>query len=214
MEPNNLKIIGAGLGRTGTMSLRFALKRLGIDPVLHGFEMTKAAGDPANTLQLTDKLSMSDFKKFEVAHNYRKSGDFDSMNEILTKITRGYQASCDEPMRLFCLELLKLNPDALVILTVRDTPEQYADSCLKTQAWTKFAKFEESPLAQSLGKRWFDFLIPSIQSLFEVPEYLINEDRSLDSARRNWLIEDYKKWNLCGKKSIFRKFFSYIYFFF
>ena len=161
---NNLKIIGAGLGRTGTMSLRFALKRLGITPVLHGFEMTRAAGDSENTLELTDKLSMSDFKRFEIANNHKKSGNFTEMNKILTEITSGFQACSDEPMSLFTVELAKLNPDAIVILTVRDSGEKYADSCSATQAWTEFANFEESPLARSLGKRWFDSLIPSIQS--------------------------------------------------
>ena len=117
------------------------------------------------------------------------------MNKILTEVTSGFQACSDEPMSLFTVELAKLNPDAIVILTVRDSGEKYADSCLATQAWTKFANFEESPLAKSLGKRWFDSLIPSIQSIFEVPRRLVNEDRSLDGERRQWLIDDYERHN-------------------
>ena len=71
-----------------------------------------------------------------------------------------------------------------------------------TQAWTKFADFDESPLAQGLGRRWFDFLIPTIQSLFNVPKRLINENRALDGERRQWLIDDYNRHNEFIKNNI------------
>ena len=104
-------------------------------------------------------------------------------------------ACTDEPMSLFAVELAEMNPDALVILTVRDSAEQYANSCLRTQGWGKFAKFEENQLAQMLGRQWFDMMIPTIQNVFDVPENLINEDRALDEARRQWLIDNYNKHN-------------------
>ena len=34
-----LKVIGAGFGRTGTLSLKFALERLGFDKCYHMMEM-------------------------------------------------------------------------------------------------------------------------------------------------------------------------------
>jgi hypothetical protein len=40
-----LKVIGAGLGRTGTMSLKFALQQIGFDPCYHMMDVFQRQGD-------------------------------------------------------------------------------------------------------------------------------------------------------------------------
>ena len=44
------------------------------------------------------------------------------IEKILSKVLKNYTASCDNPCCGFFMELMKMNPNAKVILTVRDTP--------------------------------------------------------------------------------------------
>ena len=46
-----LKVIGAGFGRTGTLSLKFALERLGFDKCYHMMEMPLGARAHSNLAQ-------------------------------------------------------------------------------------------------------------------------------------------------------------------
>ena len=92
-----IKVIGAGFGRTGTLSLKHALERLGFEKAHHMLEVAKsreqidhwtaiAKGDPV---------------------------DWD-------RVFDGFQSTTDFPACVYYKELCTTYPDAKVILSVRD----------------------------------------------------------------------------------------------
>ncbi|PLB49959.1 hypothetical protein P170DRAFT_354998 [Aspergillus steynii IBT 23096] len=108
-----LKIIGAGYGRTGTLSLCRALDILGYS--CHHMEkmLLDDTQDPA---------------LFQEAYQSNSKPDWDHM-------FRGYDAAVDWPAAAFWEDLMKQYPDAKVILTVRD-PELWYKSVGNTiQDW-------------------------------------------------------------------------------
>ncbi|KAK0763959.1 hypothetical protein N5P37_003350 [Trichoderma harzianum] len=107
-----LKIIGAGFGRTGTLSLCYALDMLGYN--CH--HMEKLILDPSQ-----------DPEAFEAAYHTR-TADWD-------KIFANYDAAVDWPSAEFWPELLKQYPDAKVILTVRDPNDWYASVGKTIKEW-------------------------------------------------------------------------------
>lgn len=107
-EETTLKVIGAGFGRTGTMSLKVALEELGFDPCYH---MTEVFENPEHV------------ELWEAAAR-RKPVDWE-------QIFHGYQATVDWPGAAFYKELMEQNSHAKVILTVRD-PERWYESVRRT----------------------------------------------------------------------------------
>ncbi|MEO0563253.1 MAG: sulfotransferase family protein, partial [Chloroflexota bacterium] len=103
-----LQVIGAGVGRTGTLSLKLALEQLGYDKCYHMEEVPKNHG---HTVQWVRALKGSD-------------ADWDAIFE-------GYAATTNEPGALFYAELAAHYPEAKVILTVRD-PAQWYESASAT----------------------------------------------------------------------------------
>ena len=103
-----VKVIGAGLARTGTMSLKMALEQLGYE---HCFHMVELLKNPARLtyLDLSHKEGATDWAAF----------------------FEDYQAAVDYPACFYYKELLTENPTAKVILTVRD-PESWYQSVLNT----------------------------------------------------------------------------------
>ena len=111
-----LKVIGAGYGRTGTMSLKLALEQLGFGPCHHMVEVF------AHPESIPWWVEAAEGKP-----------DWD-------KIFQGYAAAVDWPTATFYEQLAAYYPDAKVILTERD-PESWFRS---TQA-TIFARpFDET----------------------------------------------------------------------
>jgi hypothetical protein len=92
-----IEVIGAGLGRTGTTSLKAALEELGFDPCYEDL-----FGHPEH-VQLWEAAARG------------KSVDW---NELFG----GYRVATDWPVCLFYEELMHSYPDAKVILTLR--PQQ------------------------------------------------------------------------------------------
>lgn len=107
-----LKIIGAGFGRTGTLSLRGALEFLGFTKCYHMME----------TLANPEHLFV--WEKFRLA---RRQGKFIDWETLL----QGYQATLDWPACFFYKELMQHYPEAKVILSIRD-PEKWYVSTLQT----------------------------------------------------------------------------------
>jgi hypothetical protein len=103
-----LKVIGAGLGRTGTMSLKLALEQLGYDKCYHMYELIN---DPSR-LKYWKQLKNTNQTDYEL-------------------LFKGYQSAVDYPACAFYQELLDQYPNAKVVLTVRD-PEQWYESVKKT----------------------------------------------------------------------------------
>jgi hypothetical protein len=103
-----LKVIGAGLGRTGTLSLKAALEQLGFGKCYH---MTEVLAHPEH-VRVWDAAARGEPVDWEA-------------------LFQEYQATVDWPGCNFYEELLRLYPDAEVILTVRD-PDRWYDSAKQT----------------------------------------------------------------------------------
>lgn len=99
-----MKIIGAGLGRTGTMSLKLALEQLGFGPCYHM------------------EAVFRDLEKRVPQWNNALAGAPD-----WAAIFDGYQSGVDWPIAGFCKELSATYPDAKFILSTR-SPESWAAS--------------------------------------------------------------------------------------
>jgi hypothetical protein len=103
-----MQIIGAGFGRTGTMSLRAALEQLGFGPCYHMIEVFKHPGH---------------IKVWQAAAD---GEEIDWRNFL-----RDYKAGLDYPLAAFYREIVAIFPEAKVILTVRD-PQRWYDSTRET----------------------------------------------------------------------------------
>lgn len=106
----DLRVIGAGLPRTGTHSLQIALEQL-----LGGrcYHMREIPGHP-----------------FELGDGWNRAlaGGTPDWDQIFD----GYVASVDWPASMFWHELSEANPEALVLLSVRDSAETWWQSADQT----------------------------------------------------------------------------------
>jgi hypothetical protein len=107
-----LQVIGAGLGRTGTLSVREALVRLGFAPCDHMLE----------NLEHPERFAL-----WAEALRRKDTGEPIDWRPLLT----GFQAIVDWPGAYFWRELTATHPQAKVILTVRD-PARWYDSIERT----------------------------------------------------------------------------------
>jgi len=98
-----IALIGAGLGRTGTLSLKAAIERLGFAPCYHMIEILRAPERARHWLERTPAGSR----------------DWDT-------IFRGYRATVDWPAAAFWRELAERYPDAKVLLSLRDAERWHA----------------------------------------------------------------------------------------
>ncbi|MEU3098709.1 sulfotransferase family protein [Streptomyces sp. NPDC006967] len=98
-----LKLINAGLGRTGTTSLKVALDRLGLGPSFHMFDIV---GDAAR------------LKRWERIVCEGGSPDWAAAFD-------GYRSAVDGPCAVYYRQLAEAFPDARLILTVRDAESWY-----------------------------------------------------------------------------------------
>lgn len=104
-----MKLIGAGLGRTGTLSLRFALERLLSAPCYH---MSAVFEHPEHV---------------PLWHNAAR-GQMPDWNELF----HGYSATVDWPSAAFWPELSQAFPEAVILLSVRNDSESWWRSASET----------------------------------------------------------------------------------
>jgi len=104
-----LQVIGAGLPRTGTSSLKSALEQLLGEPCYHMFEVQK---NPDHGILWWAALEGDDASRAKALH--------------------GYGAAVDWPASLFWRELIAENPDAIVVLSHRGDAETWWNSVDKT----------------------------------------------------------------------------------
>jgi len=110
-----IRVIGAGLGRTGTLSLKMALEELGFVKCYH----------------MTEVLArLEDVKHWDAAARGRPV-DWDAL-------FAGYQATVDWPGCAFYEDFLHRYPEAKVVLTVRD-PNRWYDSAQQTIHYVRHA---------------------------------------------------------------------------
>lgn len=103
-----LQVIGAGFGRTGTMSMKAALEQLGYIKTHHMLEVMPNAEQRQLWQQVAEGAAP----------------DWDAIFD-------GFQASVDFPSSTYYKELLARYPDAKVLLTVRD-PDSWYKSASET----------------------------------------------------------------------------------
>ncbi|MDX2426933.1 MAG: sulfotransferase [Cycloclasticus sp.] len=104
----SIEIIGAGFGRTGTLSLKMALEQLGYAKCYHMHDLFKHPGHAETWTGLA------------------KGEDPD-----WPTLFNGYRALVDWPCAYFWRELVDYYPQAKVLLTVRD-PDAWYDSIVET----------------------------------------------------------------------------------
>jgi hypothetical protein len=140
-----LRVIGAGLPRTGTNSLRLALARLLGGECYHMFTIKD---DPAEARTWTRAFG----------------GDLTGVRTRLSCCT----AAVDWPAAFFWRELLAVSPGAVVLLSVRDSPATWWQSFNATVLERKrhpqmlagddgsFASMRDELLIRTLGPDWSD----------------------------------------------------------
>ena len=112
-----LAVVGAGVGRTGTHSLKLALEQLLGGRCHH---MVEILGEPEQVPRWIDAIDGKPVDWSELLGNYR--------------------ALVDWPGASFWPELLAANPDALVLLSVRDPEDWY-----RSASNTIFLAFDHLP---------------------------------------------------------------------
>jgi hypothetical protein len=103
-----MKVIGAGFGRTGTMSLKAALEELGCGPCYHMVETTVTP----EHVEAWSRVSLGESIDWK-------------------QLFRDYNSAVDWPASAFYKQLMDVFPNAKVILTVRD-PNRWYESALNT----------------------------------------------------------------------------------
>jgi hypothetical protein len=129
-----LQVIGAGLGRTGTMSLKLALERLGVGPCYH---MAELMMNPDRTPLW---MAAADGKP-----------DWEA-------VFAGYSSTTDYPACLYWRELADAYPKAKVILTTRDKDKWFDSTQATIFSDAMTARILGSPIEPFFRKTvWRDF---------------------------------------------------------
>lgn len=106
-----LQVIGTGMGRTGTMSLKVALEQLGFGKCYHMFELFQHPED-VTYFQKAERGEPVDWKK----------------------LFEGYQSAVDQPVIHYYKQITALYPGAKVVHTMRDG-EAWYKSAIETIFW-------------------------------------------------------------------------------
>jgi sulfotransferase family protein len=105
----SLKVVGAGVGRTGTLSLKVALEKLLGAPCYH---MVEVFGHPDHAPQWVSA----------------GRGQMPDWHALM----KGYAAAVDWPAAAYWPELMEAFPDAIVLLSTRDSSETWWNSANET----------------------------------------------------------------------------------
>ncbi|HLX40950.1 MAG TPA: sulfotransferase [Ktedonobacteraceae bacterium] len=145
-EWNGLKVIGAGFGRTGTLSVKNALEELDLRPCYH----------------MTELFHRPDAEEQWEAIVAGAPVDWNA-------VFAGYQATVDWPACTYYQELMQVYPEAKVLLTVRD-PEKWYESVRST-----IYVVSRQRLADSRHGRMIDALIwkRTFDGKFEDKDYAL-----------------------------------------
>ena len=168
-----LKIIGAGYGRTGTLSVYTALNKLGF-PCYHMIEVLKN----------TENKTHLDFWR-KVANT--EPGAQHEWEQVFSK----YTASVDNPACCVWKELLMAYPDAKVILTLHPKgAEAWYESTIDTIYFTeKMWQFKVLQLTTPFGRKFGDM---SRKLIWQRSHKGTMQDRDKAIAEYNQHIEDVK----------------------
>ena len=130
-----MKVIGAGFGRTGTLSLKNALEQLGFNKCYHMMEVHK---NPAH---------------YDI---WRQIGRGEPVD--WEALFEGYQASVDWPSCNFWHEQLSVWPQAKVILSQRDPEKWYASIMNTIYAASSRAAASDDPQMRANATMAFELI--------------------------------------------------------
>lgn len=156
-----LKVIGAGFGRTGTLSLKSALELLGFGPCYH---MVEVIARPEHS-ELWDQAARGEAVDWAALFS-------------------GFAATVDWPACHFWRELLDVWPEAQVILTRRD-PERWYESVRNTIYPTLTEPLpEDAPPWAEVHRRMTRRIIleDTFHGRFEDPDYAIAQYHAHNQA--------------------------------
>jgi hypothetical protein len=123
-----LKLVGAGLGRTGTLSIKLALEQLGFGPCYHMIELFMHPAHAAMWARAADG------------------------HPEWEKLFGGYASTVDYPGCTFWGDLARFYPEAKVLLSVRDA-QAWFDSTQETIFSDRSTQsLEGSPLKEFFDK--------------------------------------------------------------
>ena len=98
-----MKVFGAGFGRTGTMSLKIALEKLGTGPCYH---MREVITHPSH---------------IKLWYDISRGGEYPNWNRLFSE----FNSAVDFPVSLFYEQLINQFTDAKFILTLREFDKWY-----------------------------------------------------------------------------------------
>ena len=163
-----LEVIGAGFGRTGTLSLKLALEQLGFAQCYHMFEV----------MNHPEHVPL-----WRAAHRGEPT-DWEAL-------FAGYRAAVDWPSCNFWREQMAAFPDAKVVLSLRD-PERWYTSVMNT-IYPISLQFREQGGDQS--KMVFELIWDGIfagrmdDKAFVIEQYLAHNQRVRETVPSERLLE-------------------------
>ncbi|KAH7403071.1 hypothetical protein BKA64DRAFT_440572 [Cadophora sp. MPI-SDFR-AT-0126] len=116
-----MEVLVLGLCRTGTMSMRIALEKLGYENVYHFSSVFEHETHPDLWIAALEEKYKSQGEKSTIQFT----------KEYWDEILGGYNAVTDIPCAIFAPELIAAYPTAKLILTTR-SPTSWHDSMLRT----------------------------------------------------------------------------------
>jgi hypothetical protein len=156
----SLEVVGAGVGRTGTHSLKLALEQLLGGPCHH---MSEMFDEPAQIAGWTDAIE----------------GRPVDWSQLLER----FRAIVDWPGASFWREVLAANPDALVMLSVRD-----AEAWYRSASNTIFLAFDRLP--------------PEVAPWMNTVRKMLHDRFSDDLANPAAMIEAYERHNDAVRREV------------
>lgn len=136
-----MDVIGVGIGRTGTLSLKAALERLGFGPCYHMFEVFSAP------------------KRMQDWQHAVEGGEVD-----WDRVFAGYRATVGWPGAVFWRQLVDHYPQAKVVLSVRE-PRRWYESTYNSVY--QFAVRDTAPpgMTEAQWKQYKETLLPTIRAM-------------------------------------------------
>lgn len=164
-----LKVIGSGLGRTGTFSLKLALEQLGFGKCYHMYELFQ---HPEN---------LTYFKQAETGRPVNWDMLFN-----------GYYSAVDYPVARYHKQLLAKYPDAKVIHTMRDADAWY-QSASETIFWA--CKPSIGRKLQLIARMLFSSMVRQRLPVLQFDGKLLDWEFGNDLKDKNAVIKRYNEYN-------------------
>lgn len=188
-------VIGAGMGRTGTLSLYTALNQLGYKS-FHMKEIMQGSGDINSWADVAEAKVNQDTGHGHInSLTKRKEADELAIRVAKEVIKMGYNATTDFPICFLYRELMDLVPDAKVILSVRTSGDVWSESVLSTIGQVG-----------GLSSRAPFRFIPHFRQFSRIDNWIWREiGVAVDSSRRpdkDGLVKAYNDWNESVIKSV------------